>query len=194
MIVGSDPRPRPATGSRPTSGGRLVTGATASCCGSSSSPGSKPARAAARLPQTERPLAQDPSSPPSSIAVTSIDRRGHSGELAAVDRQVDRGEIPGSTSSKRAGAGSPLRLAQVWKIGAPAPSERPADQPQTEPLRVLAAGERVAVLGVRDHERHGPGSRAPSASRVRGPSPRSARASRAARSRGRPRACRRRGP
>ena len=52
--------------------------------------------------------------------------RGQAGQLAAVDRQVGaRRRSPPGRRSKRAGAGSPLRLAEVWKTGHIVPASGP---------------------------------------------------------------------
>ena len=73
--------------------------------------------------------------------------------------------------------------------------KRAADQAHAELLGVLPAGERVAALGVGDDQGHRAGQqRADRLARCAARGCRSARASPAARSRGRPRACRRRGP
>ena len=62
------------------------------------------------------------------------------------------GDDPLGTSAKRAGAGSPLRLAEVWKIGHIAPASGPPIRRTPSRSRILATGERVAMLGVGDDE------------------------------------------
>ena len=115
----------------------------------------RPVAAARRARASERaPSRRTPTRAPVSIAVrsTTVDGTPVSSP-PSIARSTPRA-IRGSRSSKRLGAGSPLRLALVWKIAHASAGERALDQPQPERARVLAAGERVAVLGVGDDQRH----------------------------------------
>ena len=85
----------------------------------------RPRRACWRGRPGERAVAED------APAAVLLDRgdvddgRGQAGQLAAVDRQVGAVEDRLGQSSKRAGAGSPLRLAEVWKTGHIVPASGP---------------------------------------------------------------------
>ena len=123
------------------------------------------------------------------------DGRGQAGQRAAVDREVGAGDdrLRHVLEARR------RRLAAEVGRGlehrAHGARQRAVDQADAEARRVLAAGERVAVLGVGDDQGHR--ARQQGADRVAGARAEAvdaARASPAARSRGPPRACRRRGP
>ena len=151
---------------------------------------------AARSPTESPPSRRICHSPPSSISVMSTTVEGRPVSCAPVDRQVDgvddrrRGDLVEDRGRRLA-----AEVRRGLEDRAHRARERAADQPHAEPLGVLAAGERVAALGVGDDQGHRPGQQRPG--RLGGARPearRAARASPAARSRGPPTACRRRGP
>ena len=123
---------------------------------SSSSRASSRARAAARASlRAERALAQDDR--PSRHARSRSRPRRSTASPVSSPPSIARSAEPAIArveSAKRDGAGSPLRLALVWKIAGAAPGERAVDQPDAQSLEVLAAGERVEAGGVGDHQRH----------------------------------------
>ena len=135
-----------------------------------------------RPPETAplRRICQEPSA---SIAVRSTTVEGNPVSSPPSIARSAPATIESGTSSKRDGAGSPLRLAEVWKIGHHRAAQGPVEQAHAESAEVLATGQRVAPLGVGDDQ--GQRSRQQSADRrfgARAEPGRPARASPAARS------------
>ena len=130
------------------------------------------------------PLAQDLHPPPSSIAARSTTVDGRPVSSPPSIARSTAATI--SARRPRRSAPAPARRCgwrEVWKSGHIAPASGPVDQAHAEPLGVLAAGERVAALGVGDDQRHRPGQqRADRVARCAGRARRAARASPAARS------------
>ena len=94
--------------------------------------------------------------PSSSIAATSTTVEGRPVSSPPSIARSAPATIESGTSSKRAGAGSPLTVGRGLEDRAHRPGERAVEQADAEPLAVLAAGERVAVVRVGDHQRDRP--------------------------------------
>ena len=111
------------------------------------------ARAAVEAWRAIAPSRRTIGSPPRSMPVRSTTVEGSPAGSPPSTPGRRAATTHGSSSSKRVAAGSPDGWR--WSAGpAQPPRERPADQPQPEPLGVLAAGERVAAPRVRDDQRH----------------------------------------
>ena len=128
-----------------------------------------------------RPRARPRAGPPSRRRSRGRSRRPPWTARRRARRRRSRGRrprrSPGRRPRSRRAAGSPLRLALVWKTGSGIPTSGPSIRRTPEALRVLAAGERVAVLGVGDDQRDRARAAAPRSRRgVAGRVPRSARA------------------
>ena len=104
----------------------------------------------------ERSLAQDLQEPSSSIAAMSTTVDGSPVSSPPSIARSAPATISSGTSSKRPGAGSPLRFAEVWKTGHMTPASGPASRRTPSRSAVLAAGQRIALLGVGDDQRHRP--------------------------------------
>ena len=105
-------------------------------------------------------------------------RRGHAGQLAAVEHEVRarRGCVSGTSSSRRA-SGPPARFALDCSTGRPTGREERHAQP--ERLRVGRARQREAPLGVGQQQRHAARQQAAEVARLRGRRTSPPRASRA---------------
>src|SRR5215210_8325082 len=82
------------------------------------------------------------------------DRRRSTDQLAGVDGQVRFGEDRGIDPLKASRRPSPAAVGAGLEDRGHGSGERSLDQADTEPLGIFAAGERIAVLRVRDNQGH----------------------------------------
>ena len=123
-------------------------------------PASRPrsARVAARPRWSASAPSRRTSKPPStSIPVTSTTVDGSPINSPPSMARSAAARIASSTSPKPRGRWLAGAVGAGLEDRGHRPGEWALDQPNAEPLRVLAAGERVAALGVGDHQGHRPG-------------------------------------